>query len=103
MELAHTMMELSQMCYKWVSISLQSGSYYRHELCQCYFHGTVIQESARVLLSKNLHRTSVTNCAHQYNQLNNSEPLVGWQFGFAVTIKQVWDGFVILALLEDCQ
>jgi KDZ transposase family protein len=34
--------------------------------------------------------------------LNDSEPPVGWQFGFGITTEQVWDGFVILALLEDC-
>jgi hypothetical protein len=26
-----------------------------------------------------------------------------WAFGFTVTTEQVWDSFVILALLEDCQ
>jgi hypothetical protein len=26
-----------------------------------------------------------------------------WAFGFSVTTEQVWDSFVILALLEDCQ
>ncbi|KAF8229681.1 hypothetical protein L208DRAFT_1285549 [Tricholoma matsutake] len=55
------------------------------------------------IMSMLLSWTSATNCAHQYNQLNDSEPPVGWQFGFAVTTEQVWDGFVILALLEDCQ
>ncbi|KAF8230776.1 hypothetical protein L208DRAFT_1280372, partial [Tricholoma matsutake] len=48
--------------------------------------------------------TSATNCTCQYNHtLAGSEPPVGWPFGFAVTMEQVWDGFVILALLEDCQ
>ncbi|KAF8240688.1 hypothetical protein L208DRAFT_1231955, partial [Tricholoma matsutake] len=48
--------------------------------------------------------TSATNCARQYNHtLTDSEPPVNWPFGFAVTMEQVWDGFVILALLEDCQ
>ncbi|KAF8229572.1 hypothetical protein L208DRAFT_1286352 [Tricholoma matsutake] len=48
--------------------------------------------------------TSATNCTHQYNHtLAGSEPPVGWPFGFAVTTEQVWDGFIILALLEDCQ
>ena len=51
------------------------------------------------------YRTSATNCARQYNHtlnLNDLEPLVGWQYGFGVTTEQVWDGFVLLALLEDC-
>jgi hypothetical protein len=30
-------------------------------------------------------------------------PPSDWAFGFSVTAEHVWDGFVILALLEDCQ
>lgn len=48
--------------------------------------------------------TSATNCACLYNlSLNNSTPPNDWAFGFTVTTDHVWDGFVILALLEDCQ
>ncbi|KAF8219602.1 hypothetical protein L208DRAFT_1338990, partial [Tricholoma matsutake] len=49
-------------------------------------------------------RTSATNCACLYNlSLNNSTPPNDWAFGFTVTTDHIWDGFVILALLEDCQ
>ena len=53
-----------------------------------------------------LYRTSATNCAHLYNiTLSSTVPLVpdDLAFGFTITTEQVWDGFVILALLEDCQ
>ncbi|KAF8232273.1 hypothetical protein L208DRAFT_1192433, partial [Tricholoma matsutake] len=50
-------------------------------------------------------QTSATNCAHLYNHtLSNTAPPGGdWAFGFTVTTEQVWDGFMILALLEDCK
>ena len=53
-----------------------------------------------------LYRTSATNCARLYNLSLSSTipPSTGdWAFGFTVTTEQVWDSFVILALLEDCQ
>lgn len=51
--------------------------------------------------------TSATNCARLYNlaiggQHAQKTP-VPWQFSFAVTSDQVYDGFTILSLLEDCQ
>lgn len=51
-------------------------------------------------------RTSATNCACLYNLTLSSTTPLGtgdWAFGFLVTTEQVWDGFVILALLEDSQ
>jgi hypothetical protein len=49
-------------------------------------------------------RTSATNCARMYNHtLSDTAPPGDWAFGFMVTTEQVWDGFVLLALLEDCQ
>ena len=105
MDLVHTMMVISQLCYKWVNISLQSGGLFRHGLCQCCFHGTWYGDLRTCSTCDRIsYRTSATNCARQYNYtLNGSEPPVGWQFGFGVTTEQVWDGFVTLALLEDCQ
>jgi hypothetical protein len=51
-----------------------------------------------------VYRTSATNCARIYNlSFLGSVPPDGWAFGFTVTTEQVWDGFVILSLLEDCQ
>ncbi|KAF8220740.1 hypothetical protein L208DRAFT_1332096 [Tricholoma matsutake] len=48
--------------------------------------------------------TLATNCACIYNHaLSDTAPTGDWAFGFMVTTKQVWDGFVLLALLEDCQ
>ena len=48
-------------------------------------------------------RTSATNCARLYNVMfANHTPPDGW-FGFTVTPDHVWDGFVLLALLEDCE
>ena len=52
--------------------------------------------------------TSATNCARLYNlAIGGQRPLpntpVPWQFSFAVTSDQVYDGFTILSLLEDCQ
>lgn len=54
-------------------------------------------------------RTSATNCAHLYNlsplngPLNNIESPPDWPFSFTVTTEQVWDGFVLLVLLDDHQ
>ncbi|KAF8799392.1 hypothetical protein BYT27DRAFT_7227884 [Phlegmacium glaucopus] len=74
-----------------------------------YYDGAILDVLQRWLIqmwitSMLLSWTSATNCTRQYNlTLTNSEPPVGWPFGFSVTTEQVWDGFVILALLEDCQ
>ena len=49
-------------------------------------------------------RTSATNCARLYNlSLSNTVSPGDWAFRFSVTTEQVWDAFVILALLEDHQ
>ncbi len=48
--------------------------------------------------------TSATNCARIYNltfSTYNAKP-PGWQFSCEVTSEQVYDGFTILSLLEDC-
>ncbi|EDR05899.1 uncharacterized protein LACBIDRAFT_329391 [Laccaria bicolor S238N-H82] len=52
--------------------------------------------------------TSATNCARLYNlAIGGQHPLqntpVPWQFSLTVTSDQVYDGFTILSLLEDCQ
>ena len=51
--------------------------------------------------------TSATNCACIYNTFSSSvqsgTPLVVWQFNLSVTPSQVFDGFTLLSLLEDCQ
>ena len=47
--------------------------------------------------------TSATNCARLYNATlsGNNKPPPGWQFGFTLESDHVWNGFVILCLLED--
>jgi hypothetical protein len=51
-----------------------------------------------------MYRTLATNCARIYNlSFSDFVPPDGWAFGFTVTSEQVWDGFVTLALLDDCQ
>ncbi|KAF8232726.1 hypothetical protein L208DRAFT_1561138, partial [Tricholoma matsutake] len=48
--------------------------------------------------------TSATNCACLYDlSLNQSESHSDWLFGFMLTMEHIWDGFVLWALLEDCQ
>jgi len=52
--------------------------------------------------------TLATNCAWLYNlAIGGQHPLqntaVPWQFSLSVTSDQVYDGFTILSLLEDCQ
>ena len=52
--------------------------------------------------------TSATNCTRLYNlAIGGQHPLpdtpVPWQFSFSVTSDQVYNGFTILSLLEDCQ
>jgi hypothetical protein len=47
-------------------------------------------------------RTSATNCARLYNlTLSDTVPPGDWAFGFTLTTEHVWDGFVILALMDD--
>jgi hypothetical protein len=47
------------------------------------------------------------NCARTYElaQAHRLDPGTfdseGWQFGSTLTTENVWDGFVLLALLED--
>jgi hypothetical protein len=49
-------------------------------------------------------RTSATNCARLYNLCFKSESeFLGWPFSFMATTELVWDSFVLLSLLEDCQ
>jgi len=46
--------------------------------------------------------TSAMNCARLYNAtLSGNKPPPGWQFGFTLKSDHVWNGFVILCLLED--
>ncbi|KAJ7587809.1 hypothetical protein C8J56DRAFT_942650, partial [Mycena floridula] len=47
--------------------------------------------------------TSATNCARFYNTtlLGTKEPPEGWQFTFPLSTKHVWEGFMLLTLLED--
>ena len=50
-----------------------------------------------------LTRTSATNCARLYSLLHPERvPPEGWSFGFTLTSEHVWDGFILLSLLEDC-
>ena len=46
--------------------------------------------------------TSVTNCACIYNMSMTDDTVPNWQFNLSVTSDQVYDGFTILSLLEDC-
>lgn len=48
--------------------------------------------------------TSATNCAAIYNSLASSiaSGRENWPFTFRMRTEHVWDGFVILALLESC-
>ncbi len=47
--------------------------------------------------------TSATNCARLYNVAlsGNNNPPPTWQFGFSLKSDHVWNGVVILCLLED--
>lgn len=48
---------------------------------------------------------SATNCARLYNEAGSQHENVAreWQFNLTVTTEEVWDAFVILALLDDHQ
>jgi hypothetical protein len=51
-----------------------------------------------------MERTSATNCARLYNLCFKSESdSLEWPFSFLATTELVWDSFVLLSLLEDCQ
>jgi len=55
-----------------------------------------------------LYRFSATNCAKVYDMSlsgRNTKPLLesGWQFGFKLKTEHIWDAFVILTLLRDCE
>jgi hypothetical protein len=47
--------------------------------------------------------TSATNCARFYNSAlsGNRKPPPGWKLGFTLDSDHVWNGFMILSLLED--
>ena len=47
--------------------------------------------------------TSATNCARLYNSAlsGNRKPPPSWKFGFTLDSDHVWNGFMILCLLED--
>jgi len=58
------------------------------------------------LLMYIFHRVSVTNCVRTYELVQACwDPTDfdgdGWQFGSMLTMENAWDGFVLLALLED--
>lgn len=46
--------------------------------------------------------TSATNCARIFNASMTEDVFPDWQFSLSVTSDQVYDGFTILSLLEDC-
>lgn len=46
--------------------------------------------------------TSATNCARIYNESMTDATPPKWQFSLSVTSDEVYDGFTILCLLEDC-
>ena len=54
-----------------------------------------------------LFRTSATTCGRLYNaslaKTHGSSPPADWPFNFTVSTDHIWDVFVILALLGDCQ
>ena len=47
--------------------------------------------------------TSATNCARFYNSAlsGNRKPPPGWKLGYTLDSDHVWNGFMILSLLED--
>ena len=47
--------------------------------------------------------SSATNCAQIYNMGFTNIQSPKWQFNLQVTSDQVYDGFIILSLLEDCK
>jgi hypothetical protein len=53
----------------------------------------------------NCFSVSATNCARLYNEAQSQDENVAheWQFNLTVTTEEVWDAFVILALLDDHQ
>ncbi|KAF8802794.1 hypothetical protein BYT27DRAFT_7226251 [Phlegmacium glaucopus] len=46
--------------------------------------------------------TSATNCARIFNTAMTEDSTPDWQFSLSLTPDQVYDGFTILSLLEDC-
>jgi hypothetical protein len=90
--------------FRWVNTSLLRKSLSSSGSCLCWFHGKCSSYANYFLRHNASYRTSATNCARLYNlSLSDTVPLGDWAFGFSVTTEQVWDAFVILALLEDHQ
>ena len=55
-----------------------------------------------------LNRLSAANCAKFYDLLFSQRETQslegeGWPWGFKLRTEDVWDGFVILSLLPDCE
>ncbi|KDQ48967.1 hypothetical protein JAAARDRAFT_144139, partial [Jaapia argillacea MUCL 33604] len=90
-------------------------NYFVHDGMRTYYNGIpdVIQVAEHQFVERRLIElwttlmlvawTSATNCARLFNLSMSlpTDPRPQWQFGFALTSEEVWDGFVILALLED--
>ena len=94
---------------------------YHHNFCvnkgqRIYYDGTipdVLQVSEHQFVERKVVNlwitlmvvswTSATNCARFYNTAlsGNRKPPSDWHFGFILNSEQVWNGFMIMCLLED--
>ena len=59
------------------------------------------------LLKLVIYRVSATNCAQTYERSEDRQKGANfsrenWQFGTALTTKNVWDAVILLCLLENC-
>lgn len=69
------------------------------------YHGMLgTAHSLTMLLTRTI-RTSATNCARLYNTCIRKDKDVPYDYPIAskMTVEHVWDAFVLLALLEDCE
>ena len=91
-------------------------NFYVQSGIQHYYHGTldILQVAEHQFVKRKLVNlwitlmvvswTSGTNCAHFYNVTLHGDhhaPL-DWQFGSMSNSEHVYNGFIILSLLEDC-
>jgi hypothetical protein len=65
-------------------------------------------DPSRLDIARQWDRLSATNCSKVYDlsfsqRETSSLEDAGWPWGFKLKTEHVWDGFVILSLLRDCE
>lgn len=74
----------------------------------CAHHGMLLLRASPMYRSNSIYtRTSAFGCVQAQRALQHasSHPHlpVNWQFDDGLRVREVWNGFILLCLLEDCE